>query len=182
MRRSFILVAFVLAAVVLAGCGTGNSTVARDGRITEAYSKTLEAAVPYPLTQMKDSQERRNLREKLLRFNVPDKIGYVYLLGFNGNYIGYYAIQGKVSSTDSQLTNTQQIVKACSSGCREVVNSMGDDGSYGSNEAGVFFFTTNGVLVETSMNYIYSDSPLPVDAVRLNPKQGQADLSARIKK
>ena len=47
------------------------------------------------------------------------------------------------------------------------------------NKPGVFFFTTNGVLVETSMNYIYSDSPLPVDAPKLNPNQGQQDISNR---
>jgi len=175
-----IIIALIVGAILLAGCGGTNSSVIRDSKITDAYSKTLEGAVPYPLAQMQDSQERRNLRERLLRFNVPNKIGYDYILGMNGTYIGYYTINGKVSSTDSQMTATQQIVKACSSGCREVVQSMGDDGSYGSNEPGVFFFTTNGVLVETSMNYIYSDSPLPVNAPKLNPKQGVADLSNRI--
>jgi hypothetical protein len=183
VKRVYIIVAFVIAAVALSGCGSGVQGVqGRDQRITEAYSTALEAAVPYPLSQMRDSQERRNLRERLLRFNAPDKVGYVYLLSLTGNYIGYYAINGKVSSTDSQLTTTQQIVKACSSGCREVVPSMGDDGSYGANEPGVFFFTTNGVLVETAMPYVYSDSPLPVDAPRLNPKQGQSDLTARVKR
>lgn len=181
-NRAAALIALLVAAVAVAGCGGVQGTQGHDQKVTEQYSKQLESAVPYPLSQMRDSQERRNLRERLLRFNVPDKIGYVYLLGLTGNYVGYYAIQGKVSSTDSQMTITQQIVKACKSGCREVVNSMGDDGSYGANESGVFFFTTNGVLVETSMNYIYSDSPLPVDAPKLNPDKGQADLSARVKK
>lgn len=183
MKRTIgLIVLVVVFAGLFAACGGVSGVQGHDQKITEAYSSQLESAVPYPLSQMRDSQERRNLRERLLRFNVPDKIGYVYLLGLTGSYVGYYAIQGKVSSTDSQLTTTQQIVKACSNGCREVVPSMGDDGSYGSNEAGVFFFTTNGVLVETSMNYIYSDSPLPVDAPKLNPAKGQADLSVRVKK
>jgi predicted small secreted protein len=181
MRKKLTLLCVLLVAIaaLVAGCGHTNSAVIRDSKITNAYSAALEHAVPYPLSQMKDSQERRNLRERLLRFNRPDKLGYVYLLGMNGNYVGYYAIHGKPSSMESQLTATQQIVKACNSGCREVVTSMGDDGSFGGNEAGIFFFTTNGVLVETSMNYVYSDAPLPVDAPKLNPKQGVKDLSDR---
>ena len=181
MKR-LILVALVAVSIgVLAGCGSTNSSVQRDSKITNQYSQQLESAVPYPLSQMRDSQERRNLRERLLRFNVPDKIGYVYILSLTGQYVGYYVISGKVSSTDSQMSADQQIVKACSSGCRYVVNSMGDDGSYGPEEPGIFFFTTNGVLVETSMPYVYSDSPLPVHAPKLNPAKGQQDLSARTK-
>jgi hypothetical protein len=52
--------------------------------ITENYAKALSAAQPYPLTQMRDSTERKNLRERLLRFNNPDKIGYLYELTQNG--------------------------------------------------------------------------------------------------
>lgn len=180
MKRIAIAVVLVALAVGLAGCnGGGTKSQKEQQKLTNAYSERLQAAVPYPLSQMTDSLERRNLREKLLRFNKPDKIGYVYILGFNGNFVGYYVIKGKVSSTQSQLTITQQIVKDCHSGCREVVDSMSDDGSYGLNEPGVFFFTTNNVLVETSMNYIYSDSPLPVDAKPINPKKGQANVSNR---
>jgi len=180
MKKVAIGVVLAAVALSLAACGKSNSSVIRDSKITDQYSRALENAVPYPLSQMHDSVERRNLRERLLRFNVPDKIGYIYLLGFNGNYVGYYTVNGKPSSLDSQMTATQQIVKACSSGCREVVTSMGDDGSFGTNEPGIFFFTTNGVLVETSMNYVYSDSPLPVNAPNLTPKKGQKDLSKRI--
>lgn len=165
-------------------CRGGTKSQQEQQKLTNEYSQRLQAAVPYPLDQMRDSQERRNLRERLLRFNVPDKVGYVYILGLTGNFIGYYVIEGKVSATESQLTITQQIVKDCKGGCREVVDSMGDDGSYGHNEggpSGVFFFTTNGVLVETDMNFVYSDSPLPVDAPKLNPTKGQADLSQRQK-
>lgn len=180
MRRITMTVSGILAAaLLLAGCNGTNNSNSRDRKITEAYSRALEAAVPYPLAQMKDSVERRNLRERLLRFNVPDKIGYVYILGMAGNYVGYYTIKGKVSSTSSQMTADQQVIHDCSGGCREVVNSMGDDGSYGPNEPGVFFFTTNGVLVETSMDFIYSDSPLPVHAPSLTPTKGQPNLSSR---
>lgn len=117
------------------------------------------------------SLERRNLAERLKRTDNPSAIGYVYLLSF-GKPIGYYVIKGKVSNPDSQLTTTD-LVQDCSgwsTPCRVTVPAPGDDGSYGPNEGGIFFFTTEGVMVTTSLDYIWSDNPLPVDVPRLNSK------------
>lgn len=125
-------------------------------------------AVQYPEEQMKDSLERRNLRERLLRFNKPDKIGYLYLLTY-GKFVGYYVIKGKVSSTQSQMTNTTQTWEG-GNGRQVVAESIGDDGSFGPNEGGdqgIFFFTSAGVLVETTLAWIYSDTPLNVDVPNL---------------
>lgn len=160
-----LALALALIVVLLAGCG-GRGTAQRkqDQAIVDSYSQQLSKAVPYPLSQMKDSTERRNLRERLLRFNKPDKVGYVYLLSF-GKFLGYYTIEGKISSTQSQMTVTDEVRKYCHSGCREVTQSMGDDGSYGPNEEGVFFFTTGGVMVQTDLDYVYSDAPLNVGDV-----------------
>lgn len=132
--------------------------------ITGTYQQRLESAVPYPLDQMNDSVERRNVRERLLRFNDPTKIGYVYLLNNVGNVISYYTIVGKVSNPDSQLTTTQINI-----GCGKnqegdcITNdSIGDDGSYGPNEAGIYFFTTENVMVEWNGQWLYSDYPLTI--------------------
>ena len=48
-----------------------------------------------------------------------------------------------------------------------VVNAPGDDGSYGANESGIFFFTTEGQMVTTNLDYIWSDNPLSIDTPRL---------------
>jgi hypothetical protein len=173
------LVALIVVAVAIAGKPKWQKA---DEKVSDYIATVMERAVPYPQAQMKDSQERRNLRERLLRFNKQKKIGYVYLLGMNGNFVGYYAINGKVSSTSSQLTTTEQTWDCGNADGACSVPSIGDDGSFGPNEGGddgVFFFTTNGVLVETTMDFIYSDSPLPVHAARLNPARGQQDLSNR---
>lgn len=178
--KKLVILAILLAAVGLTACSKQSASFKAESKITNTYQKRLDAAVPYPLAQMHDSQERRNLRERLLRFNSPDKIGYVYLISLGGEYIGYYAIKGKVSSTESQMTITQQFQKPCGNCGWDTLDSMGDDGSYGHNEGGpngVFFFTTNGVLVETDQYFVYSDSPLPVHAPNLNPNQGQKNVS-----
>lgn len=174
--QRFVLV--VLAAIGLvvltAGCGTYNATdtgarAVQDGdqNLVNQYYPVLRDAVPYPVAKMKYSLERANIRERLLRFNNPNKIGYVYLLYPTGQVAGYYTIKGKVSSTDSQMTTQDQVVKRCDTnvtGCVFLtVRSPGDDGSYGVNEPGIFFFTTEDVIDESNLLYFYSDAPLKLN-------------------
>lgn len=179
--------ATTLVAMVAVGCTnytpqTDSQSVSQ--RVTQEYNKKLTAKVPYPLEQMNDSIELRNLREKLLRFNKPDKIGYVYTFSNTGEVIDFYTIKGKVSSTQSQMTVTDQAQYICqvkpflpkdadvnradNQVCDwAITKSPGDDGSYGDNEPGIFFFTTEDVYVSMSFNTIwrYYDAPLKVDSV-----------------
>jgi hypothetical protein len=158
-----------LAAVSVAACDDGKPTAQTQGQAqTEQAFKQQSSAVPYPADQLKDSLERRNIRERLLRTNKPNAIGYVYVMSF-GKIIGYYTIKGKVSSTQSQMTTDQLDIDE-GNYSHSVVNAPGDDGSYGANEPGVFFFTTEGAMVETNLDYIVADQPLPVDVPLLNKK------------
>lgn len=166
MRKTLVTIV-AASALILTGCTDDSSPQATGQKETEIAYKQQSAAVPYPADKLKDSLERRNLRERLLRQNEPDRIGYVYILSF-GKFIGYYTIKGKVSGTQSQMT-TDNLVFRKAGGVYVVVNAPGDDGSYGANEDGVFFFTTNGTMVQTSSEYIYSDQPLSVaDVPELN--------------
>lgn len=159
--------------LLLTGCNSSKpSAQKQQQQITEQYAAKLTAAVPYPLAAMNDSLERANLRERLLRYNQPSKISYVYVLSYDGKVISYYTIKGKVTSTQSQLTNTQN-VQGCPSGgsgtCGVTVDSMSDDGSYGPNEGGpngIFFFTTDNVLVTTSMPFVETDAPEKINPDR----------------
>lgn len=173
-KRVTAVAAVLLAVVAVTGCTEKtNSNAQNEGqKLTEQAYKQQSAAVPYPADKLRDSLERRNLRERLMRQNDPDKIGYVYVLSF-GKFLGYYTIKGKVSSTQSQMTTDQLVVKADYGDGWEsqVVSAPGDDGSYGPNEDGVFFFTTEGAMVQVSTDYIYSDQPLAVNNVpELNTK------------
>jgi hypothetical protein len=172
-RRTAIATALLLA-FTLAGCSDASDPSAQQkGQAdTEQAFKQQSSAVPYPVSQLTDSLERRNIRERLLRTNKPNQIAYVYLLGDTGTYIGYYVIKGKVSSTQSQMTTDQLISWGSNSSGSGVVNAPGDDGSYGANENGIFFFSVEGVMVETDMRYVVSDAPLNVNATKLNiPKR-----------
>jgi hypothetical protein len=138
---------------------------------TESTFSAQSQAVPYPKDQLKDSQERRNLRERLLRQNDPNHISYVYVLSF-AKPLGYYVIKGKVSSTQSQMTTSTFVEQHTDGGGGNIAyEAPGDDGSYGPNEDGIFFFTTNGVMVQTDLDYVVSDQPIPFGEVNV-PKLG----------
>lgn len=184
MRTRPIVIASAAAALALAltacqdsssGAPSSSSIQNQQQKLTSQAFTKQQAAVPYPAGQLADSLERKNLRERLLRNNQADRISYVYILSYDGKYLGYYTIEGKVSSTQSQMTASQSIIGHSQYGSSDgaVIEAPGDDGSYGQEEDGVFFFLTSGVMVTTDMPYIVSDAPLSVNAPSLNVKATQ---------
>jgi hypothetical protein len=144
------LVGALVAVLALAGC---SYTSEYDERKEQQATVTLE-----------DSLEIANLNEKLERENDPSAIRYVYLISF-AQPIGYYVIQGKVSSSGSQLAPEQEVVRRWSEGF--ILDSAQDDGTYGAGDPGIFFFLADGTMVSSTLDYIESDAPLPIDVPRL---------------
>lgn len=164
---SFILVLGVAIVAPMAIAGKPDWWRASE-KTSDEVATAAFAAVPYPMSAVKAGGflERRQQVEHLKRNSNPNRIGYVYLLNY-GKIVGYYVVKGKLSSTQSQLTNTNQTWD-CGDGCENTVDSIGDDGSFGINEGGdrgVFFYTPNGTEVTTVTDWIYSDKPLAIDNV-----------------
>lgn len=169
------------AAIFLGIALTAGSCSSSDGQgsaqstgqdLTENTFAAQQKAVPYPTDQLKGAtQERVNLRQRLLRQNDPNHVSYLYVFSF-GKPIGYYVIKGKVSSTESQMTTSTHVENHGDTGGGNLAyEAPGDDGSYGPNEPGVFFFTTAGVMVQTDQGYVVSDQPIPVGSIDV-PKLG----------
>lgn len=157
MKQIAKVIALIVAAVlVLAACtGTTGEEDARNKlQAQKAQGNTLE---------------KKNLERKRALEEDPNAIGYVYLINY-GSIVGYYVTKGKISSSGSQATPQDEIVWTCkpSHGCTPVVvDGPQDDGSYGQSDPGIFFFTTEGVKVVTSLDYIHSTEPLAIDVPRL---------------
>lgn len=181
--RRFLGVLFIIVAVIgLVSCVYESSDIKRkDQALLEQSYENFTESVPYPADLLKFSVERSQLRERVLRFNQPNKIGYVYLLTY-GNFIGYYTINGKVSSNQSQMTTDDSVDRRCfgpqhNSYCDSFVTTAPeDDGSFGENEQGIFFFTTEDVYVSTDLNYLFSDSPLAINVPRFNSSDGPTSI------
>lgn len=117
-----------------------------------------------------ESQEQKNLKEKIARDEASaDKIGYVYIMSF-GKFIGYYTIKGKISNNGSQLAPEDDIICRYSGDSCQAVDGPQDDNTYGEGDPGVFFFTTEGAMVVTDLDYLYADQPIAnaIDVPKLN--------------
>lgn len=121
-----------------------------------------------PIPNLADSLERANIIEHLKRNNQPDRVRYIYLLADTGGIYAYYVIKGKVTSTGAQLTPTDDIVDPCSSTtCHQVVQGPTDDGSFGGDEGGVYFFTDTGTEIQWNGRWLVTDTPMEINTPTL---------------
>lgn len=153
----------LVALVVATGC-TGNPEREAAQKASSDQQKKYEKAVAFPAGDLKYPLDRANLAEYLKRSNDPNRISYVYVLSMDGKVMTYFAIKGKVTSVSSQLLPQDDLADSTCGSCTEkyVVDSAGDDGTYGGNEPGVFAFTTSGALVTWTGDYIQSDRPMDI--------------------
>ena len=162
------------------GCDMESTNSEKDRKNTLEVGNKLVKNQPTP-TDIDYSLERYNLIKRTYWVNgMRDKartlptpiadmpLGYIVLLTDNGSVVGRFVVDGKVSSLNSYLTPDSEYY-ACSGDYCSDGTSYGDndwlpdvDGSYGSNDNGIFFFTTDGKYIEWTGTYLYSDIPFIV--------------------
>lgn len=165
-RKLWLVIPAITVAVLLgaADCDDSPAVDAAKQQRQEEAQKTVLCGRPG------ESLECKNLAEFKRRNSDPNKIQYVYLYNFDGSIKGYFAIKGKVSSRQSQMGPTDTTItldRGSYGNSLTTVEAPGDDGSYGPNEEGIFFFTTSGVLVTYSGEYIVTDAPLALEVKKL---------------
>lgn len=149
------MLALVLMGTGCSEAGTEGGTAKTEQALTERNQQVLlENQPPVTLTW---SLERDNINRRTLLWNDANKVSYIYLINY-GKVMAFYVIKGKVSSVNSQITNTEQIVDRYEGDV--VLPSPAEDGSYGTNGDAIFFFTTDGVYVEWVGDYMLADQPL----------------------
>ena len=117
------------------------------------------AAQPVPVVNY--FLERKTVAKWVERWDKPSVVCYVYLIS-QGQFIGYYVSDGKPVSTQSYLIPEDKIEYA---GGAQVRQAQDIDGTYGSNNPGIRFFTASGIAVEyggSNYSYLYSDSKLSI--------------------
>jgi len=160
-----IVASIVVASVVtiaLAACTSTPPNKAEKARADKEASVIM-------CGQKGESLECVNLREKLKRDSDPNRVTYLYEMSWTGEFIGYYVVKGKVSSTQSQMAPMDEGVRICpsnwtgvSAACYALGEAPGDDGSFGPNEDGIFFFATDGNKITWNGMYQQSDKPLDI--------------------
>lgn len=170
-----ILLLVAITLCMLAGCDSDYQEQTSDVEKQQSITKDLQQSQPTP-TDIDYSLERYNLirraywvngqREKALSLPCPVEkpLGYVVLMLEGVVVVGNYVIDGKVSSLNSFLTPDSEYYEYSAGETSKKNNWLADvDGSYGENDNGIFFFTTDGKYIEWTGTYIYSDIPYIVD-------------------
>lgn len=182
---NFTMVFVLITLLTLTSCEEKRprNTSARDEQAhTEINQQNLNQVQPAP--RITWSLERDNLIKRFKLQNDRSVMFYMYI--FNEGVsapIGYYQIN-KVSSVNSQLTNTEQIVKNSSyeAGNYSTLPSPAEDGSYGTNGDAVFGFTPEDIYIEHNMHYIVATVPLhfaqPVNKLAIVDVATQEQLKA----
>ena len=159
--KNSIFPILILLSIILFSCDdkgiSNNKTAFDEQKRTEINQSNLFKLQPPPSISW--SLERDNLikRFKLQNDRTVMFYMYVFIEGV-ADPIGYYQVN-KVSSVNSQLTNTEQVVSTYAKGML-TLPSPSEDGSYGTNGDAVFGFTPEEIYIEHNMKYIVSTVPL----------------------
>ena len=167
-RVTALLVGAVLSLVSVAACSTTTDPAQQKNQnLSEQIEQAETNAVPFPIDQMKATKwlEANEVKESLLRQSNIHALRYVTVLTQSGQVMMTYTIEGMVFSPNSQLTNTQNVVTgyANSSAYSEVVDSPGDNGTYGPEAGDAEFFTSTGVMVVLSKYLAWVETDAPAD-------------------
>lgn len=174
MKKFIIL---MMMAVITMSSLTGCSETAIDQDVQNQQEVAAELASNQPTpTDIDYSLERYNLikraywvngqREKAnsLPCAIEKPLGYIILFTESGSVIGKFIVDGKVSSLNSYLTPDSEYYEYSAGETSKINKWLADvDGSYGTNDNGIFFFTPDGKYIEWTGTYLYSDIPFEVD-------------------
>ena len=185
--RIFLISALTILLFCYSSCDDGrpeNKTAKDEQAHTEENQRGLLTTQPPP--NITWSLERDNLIKRFKLQNDRSVMFYMYIfIEGVADPIGYYQVN-KVSSVNSQLTNTEQIVWNGSGGGYSVMPSPAEDGSYGTNGDGVFGFTPEDIYIEHNMKYIVSTVPLsftkPVNRLTIINVETQKQLKEMMDK
>lgn len=176
-KKIWVRLGVAVGILALVGCtSSGPAADTPQGKadaIRDRMAEKWEKNAPYPETQLGNPLDRKNISERLVRNNDPNKISYLYLISMTGEPYAYFVIKGKLTSTEASLLPTDAIIDACSKSteyCPEVVQGGGDDGTNGENERAVFGFTSTGVMLTLKTdNWFQSDQPLKLKVPDITP-------------
>lgn len=148
-----------LVPVAFAGDASQSTTTTEQTAVSENNLSKLIQQVPTP--QLNNSLERANISKRLTTFSDPNKISYIYLVSY-GRVMAFYTVKGKITSGSKRLTASQQIIRDSdyNQGSYSVIDAPELDGTYGNSNPYVYFWTTSGVYVQWSGDYMLADQPL----------------------
>ncbi|MDB5069683.1 MAG: hypothetical protein JWM87_794 [Candidatus Eremiobacteraeota bacterium] len=169
--KSCVLATMLLAQSTASGCGGNGGATDNNLTTTEQLQLKDQGRLIYEreARRITRNNELEQLGEYMHDMAQVGTTGYVTIYPpAIGQKVRHFKVRGKVLPCDAQLTPSQhQLWQGGSGGGYHdapVVDQANDMGSYGGkSDRCVFFYTSDGVLVQTNNEYDYSSMPTEDD-------------------
>lgn len=152
-------------ALSLTACKVEGSSRDQNMKAQQTLMARATAAVPVP--QVNNFLAREAVAKQVKRLDEKGKLFYVYILGQNGQQVGYYVANTRPVSTCALLTPAQELVYA-GNNTRQAMGAPSLGGVYGFGggcNSHFFFDAATDAYVEISgLPFFVADQPLAVDA------------------
>lgn len=132
---------------------TGCVEAEQSNKQTQAQ-KAKEAANSIHFTE---NAEIDNIKRRLELTSKVDSVGFIVLLNESGVPVMYTSVKGKITSGSKRLTATDYA--GCYSDRPCVRQAPSDEGTYGSSDPYIFFWTAEGQYIQWAGKYLFSDKP-----------------------
>jgi hypothetical protein len=162
LRKILVAGVATLAVSLLAACDVSPAAPnprAHEQAVSTQNQTNIDSKQPIPV--IAQSLERANLIDRAKFLNNTTFQSCVYLFANNGSLVAFYPVKRKVSSLNSYLQSSEQLVRADLGEYNgDLVMEQPDiDGAYGKNDDGIFFFTADtGEYVEWKGDYLYTSN------------------------
>lgn len=177
--KHFLLSLLAASSLALAGCVESGEQghQAKNVAAQQTAMERATAAVPVPPTN--NFVARQQLAEYMRRMDDPSKVWFVYLLGNNGNIIGYH-VGSYPQSVCTFMTPPEQVEwRQYNSYTSAVTTAPALDGIYykggGCDTSFMFDDATNAMIFIGGLKFLAYDAPLNVDAKPISVRAKPAD-------
>ena len=162
MKR-FGLLIIISMSVVLYGCPAEGQS--KPKKVTQSQ-KAAKAAESISFTE---NAEIENIKKRLQLTSDPGLTGFVLLMNEAGQPIMYTGVTGKITSGGKRLTAPIQSWNHNYKGSKGAglsgydTGTLGpapsDEGTWGSSNPYIYFWSTSGQYIQWNGKYLYSDKP-----------------------
>lgn len=135
---------------------------------TKQNESSKAAAAANSISFAAGNAEIDNIKKRLELTSDPALMGYIVLFNDMGTPILYTTVKGKVTSGSKRLTAPFQETDLKRMGVgdqssSDFTDAPSDEGTWGSSNPYIYFWTTGGQYIQWSGNYLYSDKAFRMD-------------------
>lgn len=150
---------------------------------TVKQQQAAKAARAADSLQFSQNAEIENIKARLQLTSNPGQIGFIVLLNETGQPVMYTSVKGKVTSGSKRLTPSGEQNTFDINGYNIGTTTLpSDEGTYGSSDPYIYFWTTNGQYLQWNGKYLYSDQPFRLSTQPLVINVTQKEVNAAAEK